>query len=155
MTIPPLRERGADVLLLAHHFLDKFSREFGKPGLELSEDARARLQEYRWPGNVRELQNTLERAAILADGLTIRADSLQLPPVKPDAAQLPAGLLPPEFRWEGSLEEVTARAVGHVERALLEATLRDCKWNKTRTAEVLDISPKTLLAKLRSAGLEE
>ena len=155
MTIPPLRDRGDDVLLLANHFLEKFSREFAKPGLELSESARDRLLHYRWPGNVRELQNTLERAAILADGLTIQADGLQLPSAKPDAALLPAGLLPPDFRWEGSLEDVTARAVVHVERALLEATLRDCKWNKTRAAEVLDISPKTLLAKLRSAGLEE
>src|SRR5277367_5151783 len=155
MTIPPLRERGDDVLLLANHFLDKFSREFGKPGLELSEGARERLRHYGWPGNVRELQNTLERAAILADGLNIHAEGLQLPSAKPDGALVPVGLLPPEFRWEGSLEEVTARAVNHVERALLEATLRDCKWNKTRAAEVLDVSPKTLLAKLRAAGLEE
>jgi len=155
MTIPPLRERGEDVLLLANHFLEKFSREFAKPGLELSEGARDRLLHYRWPGNVRELQNTLERAAILADGLSIQAEGLQLPAAKPDAAQLPVGLLLPDFSWEGSLENVTARAVAYVERALLEATLRDCKWNKTRAAEVLDISPKTLLAKLRATGLED
>jgi DNA-binding NtrC family response regulator len=64
-------------------------------------------------------------------------------------------MLPENFKWEGTLEEVTTRAAGHVERALLEATLRDCKWNKTRAAEVLDVSPKTLLAKLRTAGLDE
>src|SRR5277367_3489564 len=155
MTIPPLRDRGEDVLLLANHFLEKFSREFGKPGLELAEDARDRLLHYRWPGNVRELQNTLERAVILADGMSLHADSLQLPPAKPDTSMMPAGLLPEAFRWEGTLEEVTARAVSHVERAVLEATLRDCKWNKTRAAEVLDVSPKTLLSKLRNAGLEE
>lgn len=155
MTIPPLRDRGEDVLLLADHFLEKFSREFAKPGLELAAGARERLLHYRWPGNVRELQNTLERAVILADGISIRADGLQLPPAKPDAAMLPTGLLPEAFRWEGTLEEVTARAVSHVERAMLEATLRDCKWNKTRAAEVLDVSPKTLLAKLRTAGLED
>ena len=68
LTIPPLRERGDDVLLLADHFLEKFSREFKKPGLELSEDARERPAPLPWPGNVRELQNTLERAVILADG---------------------------------------------------------------------------------------
>ena len=79
MTIPPLRERGEDVLMLAQHFLEKFSREFAKPGLELSEDAKERLLSYRWPGNVRELQNTLERAVILADGMSIHADELQLP----------------------------------------------------------------------------
>jgi DNA-binding NtrC family response regulator len=155
ITIPALRKRGNDVLLLADYFLDKFSREFAKPGLELSSDAKQRLLEYRWPGNVRELQNTLERAVILADGLAIRANSLQLPSPKPDAESLPHGMLPEKFSWEGSLEEVTQRAAGHVERVLLESTLRDCQWNKTRAAERLGVSPKTLLAKIRAAGLEE
>src|SRR6202158_6141879 len=155
MTIPPLRERGNDVLLLADHFLDKFSREFKKPGLELSAEARDRLLHYRWPGNVRELQNTLERAVILADGLNIQADGLQLPVAKPDADRMPAGMLAENFNWEGTLEEVTGRATGHVEKVLLENTMRECKWNKTRAAEKLGVSPKTLLAKLRGAGLEE
>jgi DNA-binding NtrC family response regulator len=155
MTIPALRLRGNDVLLLAQHFLEKFSREFSKPGLELSEDANERLLHYRWPGNVRELQNTLERAVILADGLSIHADGLQLPTARPDAESLPAGMLPDNFRWDGTLEEVTGRAVAHVERAVLESTLRECQWNKTRAAEKLGVSPKTLLSKLRTAGLEE
>jgi DNA-binding NtrC family response regulator len=155
MTIPPLRDRGEDVLLLANHFLEKFSREFAKPGLELSAEARERLLRYRWPGNVRELQNTLERAVILADGLSIDANGLQLPAARPDAERLPSGMLVENFSWEGSLEEVTGRAVGHIERVLLENTLREFKWNKTRAAEKLGVTPKTLLAKLRSAGLEE
>src|SRR6201981_1570950 len=83
MTIPALRERGEDVLLLAEHFLEKFSREFVKPGLELSTEARQRLLHYRWRGNVRELQNTLERAGILAVGLSMRADALQMPATRP------------------------------------------------------------------------
>src|SRR5213592_1061257 len=155
MTIPPLRDRGNDVLLLANHFLEKFSREFGKPGLELSAEARDRLLHYGWRGNVRELQNTLERAVILADGLCIRPEELQLAASKPDVESLPAGMLTENFNWEGSLEEVTGRAASHVEKVLLENTMRECKWNKTRAAEKLGVSPKTLLAKLRSAGLEE
>jgi len=155
ITIPALRDRGNDVWLLADYFLDKFSREFAKPGLELSSDAKQRLLEYRWPGNVRELQNALERAVILADGLAIRANGLQLPSPKPDAETLPEGMLPEKFSWEGSLVEVTQRAASHVERVLLESTLRDCQWNKTRAAERLGVSPKTLLAKIRAAGLEE
>jgi DNA-binding NtrC family response regulator len=155
MTIPPLRDRGNDVLLLADHFLEKFKREFAKPELELSEDARDRLLHYRWPGNVRELQNALERAVILADGITIRSDNLQLPSAKPDADRLPGGMLPEKFDWEGTLEKVTGRAASHVEKVLLENTMRECKWNKTRAAEKLGVTPKTLLAKLRSAGLEE
>jgi DNA-binding NtrC family response regulator len=155
ITIPALRDRGSDVHLLAEYFLDKFSREFAKPGLELSSDAKQRLLEYRWPGNVRELQNTLERAVILADGLTIRANGLQLPATKPNGGALPVGMLPEKFSWDGSLEEVTQRAAGHVERILLESTLRECQWNKTRAAERLGVSPKTLLAKIRAVGLEE
>jgi DNA-binding NtrC family response regulator len=155
ITIPPLRDRGNDVLLLAEYFLDKFSREFAKAGIELSPDAKQRLLEYRWPGNVRELQNTVERAVILTDGLTIRANGLQLLSPKPDAESLPDGMLPEKFSWEGSLEEVTQRAAVHVERVLLESTLRDCQWNKTRAAERLGVSPKTLLAKIRAVGLEE
>src|SRR5467141_1188427 len=155
ITIQALRVPGNDVLLLADYFLEKFSREFAKPGLELSSDAKQRLLEYRWPGNVRELQNTLERAVILADGLAIRANGLQLPSPRPDLESVPDGMLPEKFSWEGSLEEVTQRAAGHVERVLLESTLRDCQWNKTRAAERLGVSPKTLLAKIRAAGLEE
>jgi DNA-binding NtrC family response regulator len=155
LTIPPLRCRGNDINLLADHFLEKFSREFAKPGLELSADARERLLAYRWPGNVRELQNTLERAVILADGVSILAEDLQLPAAKPDVADIPEGLLPENFNWQGSFEEVTTRAQNHVEKILLENTLRDCAWNKTRAAEKLSISPKTLLTKLRTAGLED
>jgi DNA-binding NtrC family response regulator len=155
MTIPPLRERGNDTVLLAQYFLEKFSREFAKPGLELSDDARQRLLEYRWPGNVRELQNTMERAAILADGVSIRADALQLPSANPDRDSLPGGMLPENFNWKGSLEEVTERAVNHVERVLLENTLKECQWNKTRAAEKLGVSSKTLLAKIRAVGLQE
>src|SRR5580693_7723618 len=83
ITIPPLRDRGDDVLLLAEHFLDKFKREFRKPNLALTEDARERLLTYPWPGNVRELQNAIERAAILANGSEIDVAGLQLPTARP------------------------------------------------------------------------
>lgn len=155
VTIPALRERGDDTVLLANHFLERFSREFGKPGLKISGEARERLLQYRWPGNVRELQNTIERAVILADGNSLRAETLQLPAAKPDATQMPSGMLPEQFNWKGTLQQVTERAASHVEKMMLENTMRECKWNKTRAAEKLGITPKTLLAKLRMAGLEE
>ena len=155
ITIPPLRERTDDIALLAEHFLEKFSREFRKGGLKLSAEARQRLMEYRWPGNVRELQNTMERAVILADGNSIRAEGLQLPASKPSGDSLPLGMLPENFDWSGQLEEVTQRAVNHVERVMLENTLKECQWNKTRAAERLGVSSKTLLAKIRAAGLED
>jgi len=154
LTIPPLRERGNDVLLLAEHFLEKFSREFGKPGARLSDDANRRILDYRWPGNVRELQNAIERAVILSDGPLISADTLQLQPQRPESNSVPSGMLPPTFSWAGTLEEVVSRAVQSTERVLLENTMRDCRWNKTRAAEILGVSPKTLAAKLKSTGLE-
>src|SRR6202142_3127317 len=83
ITIPPLRDRGDDVILLAEHFLDRFKREFRKPLLTLTEDGRARLRTYSWPGNVRELQNAIERAAILGNSPDIDTAALQLPVSKP------------------------------------------------------------------------
>jgi DNA-binding NtrC family response regulator len=154
VTIPPLRERGGDVLLLADHFLEKFRREFRKPALTLSKDARARLLGYDWPGNVRELQNTIERASILANGDEIDAIALQLPGAKPDAEDLPANMLEHSFDWEGPLEQVSQRALAHVERFKIETALRESKWNRTRASEKLGVSYKTLLSKIKSLGLE-
>ena len=154
ITIPPLRERGDDVLLLAEYFLERFKREFRKPALKFTEETRARLRSYSWPGNVRELQNAVERAAILANGPDIDASGLQLPAAKPSAEQLPEGMLDGNFQWEGPLEEVSQRAVAHVERFKIQTALQECKWNKTRAAEKLGVSYKTLLSKIRSLGLE-
>jgi DNA-binding NtrC family response regulator len=155
ITIPPLRERGRDVLLLAEAFLEKFGREFRKPGLAFAPDVAGCLQSYSWPGNVRELQNSVERAVILSDGAVISAAALQLPATGVSAAAgIPPGMLPPEFSWDGALTDVTERAVAHVERAKLAAALRDANWNKTRAAELLGISAKTLLAKMRALGLD-
>lgn len=154
ITIPALRDRGDDVLLLAEYFLEKFRREFRKPQLQLSGDARERLLTHSWPGNVRELQNAIERAAILANGPEINESALQLPTPKPSSEQLPGGMLEEEFLWEGPLEEVSQRAVQHVERFKIQDALRDTKWNKTRAAEKLGVSYKTLLHKIRILGLE-
>jgi DNA-binding NtrC family response regulator len=154
ITVPALRDRGEDVLLLAEHFLERFKREFRKPSLALTKDARARLRGYAWPGNVRELQNTIERAAILANGPEIDADGLQLPAAKPSSEEMPGGMLASQFLWEGPLDEVSQRAVAHVERFKIHNALRESKWNKTRAAEKLGVSYKTLLTKIRSLGLE-
>ncbi len=153
ITIPPLRERGDDVVLLAEHFLERFRREFRKPSLELTPDARARLRSYPWPGNVRELQNAIERAAILANGPEIDTVALQLPSPKPAPEELPDGMLEDQFLWDGPLDEVAQRAVAHVERFKIQNALRESKWNKTRAAEKLGVSYKTLLTKIRALGL--
>ena len=155
ITIPPLRERGDDVLLLAEHFLERYRREFRKPGLHLTEDAKMRLTTYAWPGNVRELQNAIERAVILSDGQALDAAALQLPTARPATGEMPAGMLEERFQWEGTLQQVSERALAHVERFKIETALRECKWNKTRAAEKLGVSYKTLLNKTRSLGLDD
>lgn len=154
ITIPPLRDRGDDVVLLAEHFLERFRREFRKPALRFSQAAIARMRGHHWPGNVRELQNTVERAAILVDGQDIEAETLQLPSPRPGVNDMPSGMLNEQFLWDGSLEDVAQRAVNHVERFKIDTALREAKWNKSRAAERLGVSYKTLLHKIRALGLE-
>jgi len=155
LTIPPLRERGDDVLLLASHFLERFCRELSKPGLRLSQEARKRVLAYEWPGNIRELQNAIERAVILADGAEIEAKDLRLPAPRPAAEAVPSSAAEQEFSWEGTLEEVVRRVTERVERSKIEMVLRGCKWNKTRAAEQLGVSYKTLLNKIRDLGIPD
>ena len=146
--------RGDDVLLLAEHFLDRFRAEFHKPSLRLPPETKTTLRAYAWPGNVRELQNAIERAAILAAGPDIDERALQLPEARRAPEQMPEGMLAEEFLWEGPLEEVSQRAASHVERFKIQTALREAKWNKTRAAEKLGVSYKTLLNKIRTLGLE-
>ena len=154
ITIPRLSERGDDVLTLAEHFLDRFRREFRKPNLKFAAGAIAALRSYSWPGNVRELQNTIERSAILSNSDAIDAVDLQLPAPRPPDGHMPNGMLGDAFEWGGTLQEVAARAVEHVERFKIETALKSFKWNKTRAAEQLGVSYKTLLNKIRLLGLE-
>lgn len=144
--IPALRERRDDVVLIAEHLLERFRRELRKPHLKLAPDAIAALRAHSWPGNVRELQNTLERASILNEGDIRAADLALASNVRAAAVAVPeAG---------GSLPEVSAQAVKTVEKAKIEATLRECHWNKSAAAQRLGISYKTLLNKIHSYGLD-
>ncbi len=146
--IPPLRERGDDVLLVADHFLERFRRELRKPRLQLAPDAIAALRAHAWPGNVRELQNALERAAILNEGEITAAHLALSGNVRAAAAGADA------IVTDGSLPELAAQAVRSVERAKIEATLRECRWNKAAAAEKLGVSYKTLLTKIHAYGLD-
>ncbi len=149
--IPPLRERGEDVILIAEHFLAHFRRELKKPRLSLAPDALAALRAHIWPGNVRELQNTIERAAILHDTEVTAAD-LGLSANLSSAAAVSVG--EHSIDLDGSLSEVSAQATRTIEKAKIEATLRECKWNKSAAAERLGISYKTLLNKIHAYALD-
>jgi DNA-binding NtrC family response regulator len=157
ITIPPLRERADDVVILARHFVEKFCREVNK-SLTLSPGAVDELRAYPWPGNVRELQNCIERAVILCDGDTIHARHLNLS-VRPSAAAAPAAetaapAAAPASPWEqidltGTMNEAVKRVTSEVERRKVEKALRDARGNKQRAAETLQISYKALLQKQR------
>lgn len=144
--IPALRERGDDVLILAEHFLERFRRELRKPRLAFTPDAVAALRAHRWPGNVRELQNAMERASILNDSELTAADLGLAANVRAAAVR--------SSDLGGSLASASSRAVESVERAKIEATLRECKWNKAAAAQQLGISYKTLLNKIHAYGLD-
>lgn len=151
--IPALRERKSDIRELAEFFTAKYSREVRRPMLKISQDAVLALEEYDFPGNVRELENCIERACILALGNEIRPVDLNLMPPVNYNAQESDGLLE-GFDMRGSLAEVSDRAQRLVERRKIEATLKECGYNKSRASEKLGVSYKTLLTRIKELGLE-
>ena len=153
ITVPPLRERPGDIPLLARYFVDRFCRDLKKKPLVLSPGAMDDLQSYRWPGNVRELQNCIERAVILAEGDTILPRHLNLSFAAPLQSEEPVSPFA-NFDLTGTLTEVTRRITAQVERAKIEEILKEAQGNKGRAAELLQISYKMLLAKLKEHGIE-
>ena len=152
--IPTLRERADDIPILATSFVEKFCREMNKKTLALSLAALDELRAYAWPGNVRELQNCIERAVILCEGdaiqprhlnLSFRAGAIAPPPVSPwDQIDL-----------SGTMSDVLRRTTAEVERRKIEQAIRDSGNNKQRAADILGVSYKTLLQKLKDYGIEE
>jgi transcriptional regulator of acetoin/glycerol metabolism len=153
IAIPPLRDRGDDVELLAQVFLADAEREVGRRGLSLGEDAVAALRAHRWPGNVRELRNAILRAAAVAPTARISAADLLLDPSPPPSAA-PQG--PPRDDGapvprppRGTLRE----AVLESEREALLAALDACAWNFARAAQQLGVSRMTLYRRLGRCGI--
>ena len=147
--IPPLRERGLDVLLLAQHFAAQLGKELRGRAATLSEASLAVLKEHAWPGNVRELENAIERACILADAAMLEPQDLGL--VYARAAAEPEALA--QLDMSGTLAEVAERAVRFTESRKIRAALEAHQGNKTRAAETLGVSYKTLLTKIKDYDL--
>lgn len=148
VTVPPLRERKADIPLLAQHFVERVSRDVGKK-VTLSPEALEALVAHAWPGNVRELQNAIERAVILADGDRLLPRHLSLAPAQ-------AVTVDPweQLDWSGTLAEVAARFSAEAEKRKIAQAMRQAQNNKGVAADLLHINFKTLSAKLRQHGLE-
>ena len=181
--LPPLRERGQDVLLLARHFLGRFCRKKERPPLELSPVVQRVLLAYAWPGNVRELENVMERLSVLVDGHVVAPEDLParllqsvgdialLPEVEeyaPEADVLSgagngesaAAASSPSsgFVWP-DLQTLEARGMGlkefldAVEMHLIEEALQRTDGVKNQAAELLGIKRTTLIEKLKKKGL--
>ncbi len=134
--IPPLRERGNDIQLLADYFLARYARKYKKEIRGLSRDARSKLQNYSWPGNVRELQHAIERAVILSDGTMLRPENFMLQSTVSNKT--------------ADLEELN---LSILEKEAIERALRRAEGNVTRAAELLGITRFALYRKLDKLGL--
>jgi len=141
--LPALRERKDDIPLLAQAFVKEFSARNDRNVAGVADDAARLLERYDWPGNVRELRNVIERATIVAKGALVTPGDL--PPL--------AGPAPAPRSGTGGLSAGTT--VDEAERQLIEITLQHTSGNKTRAAEMLGISLKTLHNKLNRMKAEQ
>ena len=146
--IPPLRERLADIMPLAEHFARRYAQVNGLAPRGISAEAERALLAHPWPGNVRELENALHRAVLLADGRRIDVDAIELAPLSPFVAVAPADALPVTRPAGNPVSALVGRRVEEVERELILETLGRCLGNRTRAAEILGISIRTLRNKL-------
>jgi DNA-binding NtrC family response regulator len=156
LRIPPLRERPADVLELAHHFARRYAQANGLPARPLSADARRALIANRWPGNVRELENTIHRAVLLASGPEIGPEAIRAPDGESIEPRTPPQVAHAALAAGEVTRALVGRTVAEVERGLILETLRHCLGNRTHAANILGISIRTLRNKLSeyaSAGI--
>lgn len=134
--IPPLRERGNDIILLADHFLDRYTRKYKKEIHGLTREAKNKLLKYTWPGNVRELQHTIERAVILGDGSMLKPENFLF-----------------HTTSKQKKEEEVVLNLEQLERQAIEKALRISNGNISRAAEYLGITRFALYRKLEKLGL--
>ena len=148
LEIPPLKERGEDIVLLARNFASTLGKELRGREASLSEEAIAALRKHSWPGNVRELENAIERACILTDTMILQPIDLGLGmPTSNESQTLQ------QLDLSGTLSDVAHRALRLVESKKIQEVLIANDRNKSKTAEDLGISYKTLLTKLRDYDL--
>ncbi|MEW6066972.1 MAG: sigma-54 dependent transcriptional regulator [Nitrospirota bacterium] len=149
ISIPPLRERKEDIPLLVEYFINKYCLEIKTPVKSISDEALDILTNHYWKGNVRELENAIERAVILCEGDVITPEQFMFnkqplaEPSKEEAHMI-----------DGSLEFVAKEATKAVETQRIIEVLKETKGNKSRAAEILKVSYKTLLTKIKEYGIE-
>src|SRR5256714_7855108 len=179
VTVPPLRERRAEIPQLTQFFIDRYARRYNRPQRQLSDELQHLFQTYEWPGNIRELENMIKRIVILQDeqlvvremtraprpalayasvgagashggvALADEADNLDIDEDEPPQPVVPVVMEPAGSR----LADVAKAAALKAERAVIEDTLRQVRWNRRRAAEQLGVSYKTLLNKIKECGI--
>jgi DNA-binding NtrC family response regulator len=146
--IPPLRDRGDDIVLLATNFAAQLGKELRGREATIGEATITAVKSHRWPGNVRELENAIERACILSDTLTLEPADLGLTQMKSNEPENLQSL-----DLSGTLSEVGQRALRFVESRKIQKALNANGGNKAQTAEDLGVSYKTLLTKIKDYDL--
>ena len=179
ITLPPLRQRRDEIPVLTDRFLAQYAEHYNKPPIALSADTLRLFAEYEWPGNVRELENVLKRAVILGSDESIRREladtiagrrkpSSPIPALQTPAASAQAAVtavaLPPARAASiestapiaaGSLKDIARHAAREAERELIHRTLQQTRWNRREAAEILGVSYKALLYKIKEAELDK
>ena len=152
LRMPPLRERGEDILFLANHFLNRFRSKYGKEASRFDPRARDLLLAYPWPGNVRELSHVIERAVLWSRGPVLDVDHLSLSTPAPAPETAPRELA---LAAAGSAALPAAGMdLEQWERSIIEQALRESEGNQTRAAQRLGISRDTLRYRLKKFGIQ-
>ena len=150
VTIPPLRERGEDVILLGESFLRMFCREYGMPLRRLGADAKEWMLRYSWPGNVRELRNQIERIVLLGDEEIVSANLFR------SSSDMPKSIHIQKVRSEVHVTlPPTGVPLEDLEREILRQALRQCDGNVSRAARFLSITRQTFIYRMKKHGLSD
>ena len=175
ITLPPLRQRRDEIPVLTDRFLVQYAEHYNKPRISPSQDTLRLFAEYEWPGNVRELENLIKRAVILGSDESIRRDladaiagrrqvASPIPALQSRAAAAPVAPPPvpvvdtpaPAFTAaSGSLKDIARNAAREAERELIHRTLQQTRWNRREAAEILGVSYKALLYKIKESELDK
>lgn len=142
--VPPLRERGEDIVQLAQHFLEQTCKDFGRKTLTLTRAQTANLRAYDWPGNIRELKNVIERAVILSQGKVLRLD-LSMPGLRPELSEVDSS--------EASNQVLTEKEMKEFQKSNLIKALEETNWRVSGAggaAELLGVRPSTLSDRVRT-----
>lgn len=143
--LPPLRERGEDILPLVKFYIDRYNKEFGKKIQEITPETEDALREYKWPGNVRELKNVIERAVLLESGNRITIDDLPPDFKATKGSGTPAEPVP--------LETDAVMPLDQIEKEMLKRALSRTDGNQTKAAELLGVSRDAIRYKMKKHGL--